>query len=116
MLDDGGQSEPAPEAPAEKQASPAPEGKPTAKPVAAKPPAEASVQTQKEVHVRIEAPAEEVPKSQQFSSLVEQVEKEQQVKAAKAKADVWAKEERERQKSLQDQEALQKELDNEKAA
>jgi len=48
------------------------------------------------VHVRIEAPAEEVPKSQQFSSLVEQVEKEQQVKAAKARADVWAKEERER--------------------
>lgn len=67
----------------------------------ASPPAEASIQTMKEVHVNNHM-LEEVNKGQQFSSLVEQVEREQQVKAAKARTEQALREQREKQQSLQD--------------
>lgn len=84
-------------------------------PPKAQPPAEESVQTVKEVHVNNQM-LEEINKSQQFTNLVDQVEKEQQAKAAKARAEQLLREEKEKQKSLQDQQALQRELENEKAA
>lgn len=79
------------------------------------PPAEESVQTVKEVHVNNQM-LEEINKSQQFTNLVDQVEKEQQVKAARARAEQLLREQKEKQKSLQDQQALQRELESEKAA
>ena len=81
----------------------------------APPPAEASVQTLKEVHVNNHM-LEEVNKGQQFTNLVDQVDKEQQAKAAKARAAQAVREEKEKQQSLQDQQALEKELESEKAA
>jgi hypothetical protein len=55
----------------------------------------------KEVHVNNHM-LEEVNKGQQFSSLVEQVEREQQDKVAKARAEQALREQREKQQSLQD--------------
>lgn len=70
MLDDGTQGENPPEAPEEK---PKPVKKAAAAPkhVAAKPPVDESIQTQKEIHASFESPLEEASKSQGFSNLVE---------------------------------------------